>query len=101
MEKTELLSCKLRLEDHYQLGDNLYSCLVESKMDDTAAGAYGGRHVATGACHIMHVCLIEMESCWTNCCCWSWSELMLLELLQTGMLLLGACHVSSLAWSLN
>lgn len=63
MEKTELLSCKLRLEDHYQLGDNVYSCLVESKMDDTSCfGAYGGRHVTTGVCHIMHVCLIEMES---------------------------------------
>ena len=30
MEKTELLSCKLRLEDRYQLGDSLYSCPVES-----------------------------------------------------------------------
>ena len=32
-------------------------------MDDTsAAGADGGRYVATGVCHIMHVCLIEMEN---------------------------------------
>lgn len=26
----------MRLEDHYQLGDSLDSCLVESKMDDTS-----------------------------------------------------------------
>ena len=87
MEKTELLSCKLRLEDHYQLGDILYSCLVESKMDDTSC--WSRWRTACGYWSLpYHACLPDRNGIVAGRidAAGAGLKLMLLELLQTGML---------------